>query len=237
MTNSWTLLRIAGFCGALAIVGAAFAILPTRAQERAVELPKPAVDAAGESGLQKAVIAGGCFWGIQAVYQHTEGVVNAVSGYSGGTKDTANYQTVSGGATKHAESVEIIYDPKKISYGRILQIFFSVAHNPTQLNYQGPDHGPQYRSNIFYANAEQKKVAEAYIAQLAKAGVFNAPIVTRVDKLEAFYPAEAYHQDYALKHPNNPYIVYNDAPKVENLKRLMPEVFRQQPVTVASAGK
>ena len=236
MTNAWMLLKVAGVSIAVAIAGAALMNLPLRAQEAAVELPKPAVDAQ-ETGLQKAVIAGGCFWGIQAVYQHTEGVANAVSGYSGGTKDTANYQAVSASMTKHAEAVEITYDPKKISYGRILQIFFSVAHNPTQLNYQGPDHGPQYRSNIFYANAEQKKVAEAYIAQLDKLGIFKAPIVTRVDKLEAFYPAEAYHQDYAIKHPNNPYIAYNDAPKVENLKRIFADAYRQEPVTVASAGK
>ena len=235
MTNAWMLLKVAGVSIAVAIAGAALMNLPLRAQEAAVELPKPAVDAQ-ETGLQKAVIAGGCFWGIQAVYQHTEGVANAVSGYSGGTKDTANYQAVSASMTKHAEAVEITYDPKKISYGRILQIFFSVAHNPTQLNYQGPDHGPQYRSDIFYANAEQKKVAEAYIAQLDKLGIFKAPIVTRVDKLEAFYPAEAYHQDYAIKHPNNPYIVYNDAPKVENLKHIFADAYRQEPVTVASAG-
>jgi peptide-methionine (S)-S-oxide reductase len=236
MANAWTLLKISGISVAVAVVGAALMNLPSRAQEAAVELPKPAIDAQ-ETGLQKAVIAGGCFWGIQAVYQHTEGVKNAVSGYSGGTRDTANYQAVSGSATKHAEAVEITYDPTKISYGRILQIFFSVAHNPTQLNYQGPDHGPQYRSNIFYANAEQKKVAEAYIAQLGKLGVFKQPIVTRLDKLEAFYPAEAYHQDYALKHPTNPYIVINDAPKVVELKRLLPDVYRNEPVTVASAGK
>ena len=165
MTNAWMLLKVAGVSIAVAIAGAALMNLPLRAQEAAVELPKPAVDAQ-ETGLQKAVIAGGCFWGIQAVYQHTEGVANAVSGYSGGTKDTANYQAVSASMTKHAEAVEITYDPKKISYGRILQIFFSVAHNPTELNRQGPDVGPQYRSDIFYANAEQKKVAEAYIAQL-----------------------------------------------------------------------
>jgi len=236
MTNSRTLLKVAGLCIAAAVTAAALVSLPLRAQEQAVELPKPAVDAQ-ETGLQKAVIAGGCFWGIQAVYQHTEGVTQAISGYSGGTKDTANYQAVSASATKHAEAVEITYDPKKISYGRILQIFFSVAHNPTQLNYQGPDHGPQYRSNIFYANPEQKKVAEAYIAQLGKSGAFKQPIVTRVDKFEAFYRAEDYHQDYALKHPNNPYIVINDAPKVVELKRLLPDIYRSEPVTVASAGK
>lgn len=236
MTKAWTLLKVAGVSLTVAIAAAGLMNLPSSAQEAAVELPKPMLDTQ-ETGLQKAVIAGGCFWGIQAVYQHTEGVRNAVSGYSGGTKDTANYSAVSASTTKHAEAVEITYDPKKISYGRILQIFFSVAHNPTQLNYQGPDHGPQYRSNIFYANAEQKKVAEAYIAQLGKVGAFKQPIVTRVDKLEAFYPAEDYHQDYALKHPNNPYIAFNDAPKVENLKRVLPDVYRNEPVTVASATK
>lgn len=167
---------------------------PSRAAEDAVVIPAPAMDAAPASGIQTAVIAGGCFWGVQGVFQHTAGVVNAVSGYAGGTKATADYQTVSTGRTGHAEAVEIKYDPKKISYGKILQIYFSVAHDPTQLNRRGPDTGTQYRSAVFTTSDEQKKVAEAYIAQLNGAKVFSKPIVTKVGALEAFYPAEAYHQ-------------------------------------------
>lgn len=213
----------------------AFAI-PSRAAEDAVVIPAPAMDAAPATGIQTAVIAGGCFWGVQGVFQHTAGVVNAVSGYAGGTKATADYQTVSSGRTGHAESVEIKYDPKKISYGKILQIYFSVAHDPTQLNRQGPDSGPQYRSAIFTTSDEQKKVAEAYIAQLNGAKVFSRPIVTKVGALEAFYPAEAYHQDYLTLHPNQPYIAYNDIPKVENLKKLFADNYIEKP-TLVSASK
>lgn len=210
--------------------------MPSRAAEDAVVIPAPAMDAAPATGIQTAVIAGGCFWGVQGVFQHTAGVVNAVSGYAGGTKATADYQTVSSGRTGHAESVEIKYDPKKISYGKILQIYFSVAHDPTQLNRQGPDSGPQYRSAIFTTSDEQKKVAEAYIAQLNGAKVFSRPIVTKVGALEAFYPAEAYHQDYLTLHPNQPYIAYNDIPKVENLKKLFADNYIEKP-TLVSASK
>src|SRR5512142_1875192 len=196
---------------------------PSLAAEDAVVIPAPAVDAAPASAIQTAVVAGGCFWGVQGVFQHTAGVVNAVSGYAGGSKATADYHTVSSGTTGHAESVEIKFDPKKISYGKILQIYFSVAHDPTQLNRQGPDSGTQYRSAIFTTSDEQKKVAEAYIAQLNGAKVFSKPIVTKVGALEAFYPAEAYHQDYLTLHPNQPYIAYNDLPKVENLKKIFAE--------------
>lgn len=209
---------------------------PSRAAEDAVVIPAPAVDAASGNGIQTAVVAGGCFWGVQGVFQHTAGVVNAVSGYAGGTKATADYQTVSSGRTGHAESVEIKYDPKKISYGKILQIYFSVVHDPTQLNRQGPDTGPQYRSAIFTTSDEQKKVAEAYIAQLNGAKVFSRPIVTKVGALEAFYPAEAYHQDYLTLHPNQPYIAYNDLPKVENLKKLFADNYIEKP-TLVNAGK
>ncbi|MBR0850225.1 peptide-methionine (S)-S-oxide reductase MsrA [Bradyrhizobium diazoefficiens] len=209
---------------------------PTWAAEDAVVIPAPAVDAAPASGTQTAVIAGGCFWGVQGVFQHTAGVVNAVSGYAGGTKATADYETVSSGRTGHAESVEIKYDPQKISYGKILQIYFSVVHDPTQLNRQGPDTGPQYRSAIFTTSDEQKKVAEAYIAQLNAAKVFKKPIVTKVGALEAFYPAEAYHQDYLTLHPNQPYIAYNDIPKVENLKKLFADNYIEKP-TLVSASK
>ena len=198
--------------GALAI--AAFAIAPSRAAEEAVVIPAPAMDVTAADGIQTAVIAGGCFWGVQGVFQHTAGVINAVSGYAGGTKATANYNMVSNGSTAHAEAVEIKYDPKKICYGKILQIFFSVVHDPTQLNRQGPDGGTQYRSEIFATNDEQKKVAEAYIAQLNAAKVYKKPIVTKLGPLEAFYAAEAYHQDYLTLHPNQPYIAFNDIPKV-----------------------
>ena len=209
---------------------------PSRAAEEAVVIPAPAIDAAPATGTQTAVIAGGCFWGVQGVFQHTAGVINAVSGYAGGTKATADYQTVSTGRTGHAESVEIKFDPKKISYGKILQIYFSVAHDPTHLNRQGPDTGPQYRSAIFTTSDEQKKVAEAYIAQLNAAKVFSKPIVTKVGPLEAFYAAEAYHQDYLTLHPNQPYIVYNDIPKVENLKKLFADNYIEKP-TLVNASK
>ena len=219
--------------GALAIT--TFAVAPARAAEDMAIIPVPAVDATASDGIQTAVIAGGCFWGVQGVFQHTSGVLNAVSGYAGGSKATADYSSVSSGSTGHAESVEIKYDPKKISYGKILQIFFSVAHDPTQLNRQGPDAGPQYRSAIFTANDEQKRVADAYIAQLNAAKVYKKPIVTKVGPLEAFYPAEAYHQDYLTLHPDQPYIYYNDLPKVANLKKIFAENYIEKPTLVNAA--
>jgi peptide-methionine (S)-S-oxide reductase len=187
----------------------------------------PAVDApiATSKAEQTAVVAGGCFWGIQAVFQHVKGVINATSGYSGGAANTAEYELVSTGDTGHAESVKITYDPSQITYGQLLRVFFSVAHDPTQLNRQGPDSGTQYRSVIFHNSDEQKRIAEAYIVQLEKARVFPRPIVTQVVPLKAFYPAEAYHQDYAAHHPNNPYIVYNDALKVAHLHQQFPELY------------
>jgi peptide-methionine (S)-S-oxide reductase len=219
--------------GALAV--SAFAVAPSRAAEDAVIIPAPATDVAAADGTQTAVIAGGCFWGVQGVFQHTSGVINAVSGYAGGSKTTADYNMVSTGSTGHAESVQIKYDPQKISYGKILQIFFSVAHDPTQLNRQGPDSGTQYRSAIFTTNDEQRKVAEAYIAQLNAAKVYKKPIATKVGPLEAFYPAEAYHQDYLTLHPNQPYIAYNDIPKVENLKKIFADNYQEKPTLVSSA--
>jgi peptide-methionine (S)-S-oxide reductase len=201
----------------------------------AVTLPDPAVDQQNVGDEpQVAVLAGGCFWGVQAVFQHTKGVQLALSGYSGGMKTNPTYEEVTTGRTGHAESVQIKYNPREISYGQILKIFFSVVHDPTQLNRQGPDVGTHYRSAIFYANDEQKKIAEAYIAQLGQAGIFKSPIVTKVGPLVAFYPAEAYHQDYAIKHPTQPYIAIHDLPKVDNLKRLFPNMYRSNPVTVAS---
>jgi len=216
--------------GALAL--AAFAIAPSRAAEEAVIIPAPTLDATAADGIQTAVLAGGCFWGVQGVFQHTAGVVNAVSGYSGGTKASADYNMVSMGTTGHAEAVEVKYDPKKISYGKILQIFFSVVHDPTQLNRQGPDVGTQYRSAIFFANDEQKKVAEAYIAQLNDAKVYKKPIATKVGKLDAFYAAEDYHQDYLTLHPNQPYIAFNDLPKVEALKKIFADNYIAKPTLV-----
>jgi peptide-methionine (S)-S-oxide reductase len=219
--------------GALAI--STLLVAPSRASEDAVVIPAPAVDAQASDGIQTAVIAGGCFWGVQGVFQHTAGVVNAVSGYAGGNKSTADYTMVSTGTTGHAESVQIKYDPKQISYGKILQIFFSVAHDPTQLNRQGPDSGTQYRSAVFTTSDEQRKVADAYIAQLNAAKVYKKPIVTKVGPLEGFYPAEAYHQDYLTLHPNQPYIAYNDLPKVENLKKIFAQNYVEKPTLVSNA--
>jgi peptide-methionine (S)-S-oxide reductase len=219
--------------GALAI--SAFVVAPSLAAEDAVVIPAPAMDAQASDGIQTVVVAGGCFWGVQGVFQHTAGIVNATSGYAGGNKSTANYETVSTGSTGHAESVQIKYDPKQISYGKILQIFFSVAHNPTELNRQGPDSGTQYRSAIFTTSDEQKKVAEAYIAQLDATKVYGKPIVTKVGPLQGFYPAEAYHQDYLTLHPNQPYIAYNDLPKVENLKKIFAQNYLDKPTLVSSA--
>ena len=190
-------------------------------------VPSPAQDAkrASVASQQTTVVAGGCFWGIQAVFQHVKGVISATSVYSGGSAKTAEYEVVSTGETGHAESVKIVFDPSQITYGELLRVFFSVAHDPTQLNRQGPDEGTQYRSVIFYSNDEQKQIAEAYIAQLDKAGVFPRRIVTQVTPLQAFYPAEAYHQNYAELHPNQPYIMYNDAPKVEHLRQEFPDLY------------
>jgi peptide-methionine (S)-S-oxide reductase len=199
------------------------------ASARVVALPDPAVDAplAAKSGKQEAVVAGGCFWGIQAVFQHVKGVKDATSGYSGGSVANPEYEQVSTGETGHAESVKIIFDPAQVSYGQLLKVFFSVAHDPTELNRQGPDTGTQYRSVIFYANDEQKHIAESYIAQLEKAKSFSNPIVTQVVPLKAFYKAEDYHQDYATLHPDNPYIAINDAPKVEHLRQQLPELYKK----------
>jgi peptide-methionine (S)-S-oxide reductase len=219
---------------ALALVGRL-----AQAAEPAVAIPAPTVDATApaDGASQNVVLAGGCFWGVQAVYEHTKGVTQAVSGYSGGAKETAHYQMVGTERTGHAESVSVTYDPRQISLGKILQIFFSVAHNPTELDYQGPDSGPSYRSAIFYANDDQKRIAAAYIEQLDKAHVFSAPIVTKLEALKGFYPAEDYHQDFAVTHPSYPYIVFNDLPKVENLKRMFPDFYRDTPVTVLASNK
>jgi peptide-methionine (S)-S-oxide reductase len=191
-------------------------------------LPAPATDipASSAAGPQTAVFAGGCFWGVEAVFRHTKGVTRAVSGYAGGAK-AADYETVSSGSTGHAESVQVTYDPAQVSYGQLLKVFFSVVHDPTQLNRQGPDMGTQYRSAIFYVNDEQKRVAQAYIGQLTKAKAFADPIVTQVVALPAFYPAESYHQNYLALHPYEPYIVYNDLPKLAHLREQFPDLYRK----------
>lgn len=225
---------------ALAIVASAalWHVAPSLAAEAAVVIPAPAEDAPPTPGAssETAVIAGGCFWGVQGVFQHVKGVTSAVSGYAGGQASTARYDEVGSGRTGHAESVRITYDPQQISYGRLLQIYFSVAHNPTELNRQGPDSGMQYRSTIFAANAEQARVAKAYIAQLDKAKVFGKPIATTVETLKGFYPAEGYHQDFMTRNPDHPYIVFNDLPKVDNLKRVFPQSYRAKPVLVGSGA-
>jgi peptide-methionine (S)-S-oxide reductase len=216
---------------ALAIATMNFAF----AAEKAVPLPAPTQDIPSTAPTETAVFAGGCFWGVQGVFQHTKGVLNAVSGYAGGDKVTAHYEVVGSGLTGHAESVQVTYDPKQVSYGKLLQIFFSVVHDPTQYNRQGPDSGPQYRSAVFYATPQQKEIAEKYIAQLQAAKAFPKPIVTQVAPLKGFYPAEAYHQDYATLHPDSPYIATFDLPKIANLKTTMPQLYRDKPVLVSQA--
>jgi len=194
----------------------------------ATAIPDPALDAplASAKSEQTAVLAGGCFWGVEAVFEHVKGVTGVSSGYAGGSATTASYAKVSRGETGHAESVRITYDPSQITFGQLLKVFFSVAHDPTELNRQGPDTGTQYRSAIFYSNEEQKRIAHAYIDQLNQAKVFERPIVTQVAPLQAFHEAEAYHQDYLARHPNEPYIVINDLPKVENLRKQLPGLYK-----------
>lgn len=209
--------------------------VPPSAAAGARPIPAPTLDEpAGRRTSEIAVLAGGCFWGVQGVFQHVAGVTSAVSGYAGGSGATANYETVSAGTTGHAESVQITFDPRKITYGRLLQIYFSVVQDPTELNRQGPDVGTQYRSAIFAQNREQAGVAAAYIAQLGRAHVFVAPIVTRIETGKVFYPAESYHQNFLTEHPDNPYIVINDLPKLANLKRVFPNLYRPTPTLVAA---
>jgi peptide-methionine (S)-S-oxide reductase len=211
------------------VAGVAAVSLGTRSTaSAAVVVPSPLVGAelAPAAPLDTAVFAGGCFWGIEAVFEHIKGVQSAVSGYTGGTTDTPTYEDVSSGSTGHAESVRVVFDPSVVSYGQLLQVFFSVAHDPTELNYQGPDHGTQYRSAIFYRTKAQQAAAQGYVRQLTTAKTFSKPIVTQVVPLAAFYPAEDYHQDYMVHHPTQPYIVYNDAPKVEHLKEQFPQLYR-----------
>jgi len=230
----WFSLALIG--GALAVAAVALGILPSSAESAKV-VPPPAVDApAGQSASAVVVLAGGCFWGVQGVFQHVEGVTSAVSGYAGGAKDTASYDKVTSGRTGHAEAVRVTYDPSKVSLGRLLQIYFSVVHDPTQLNRQGPDVGTQYRSTIFPTNDEQARVAKAYIGQLDQARVYSAKVVTTIEPGQTFYPAEGYHQDYMTLHPRQPYIAMHDLPKVDALKRLFPAVYRAEPALVSKTG-
>ena len=224
------LLAVAAF-----VAAAAFATwqLPAVAAEDAVIIPPPSIDEKPSAATEKAVFAGGCFWGVQGVFQHVKGVTNAVSGYSGGDRETAHYEMVGSSRTGHAETVEVTYDPSKVTYGQLLQVYFSVAHNPTQLNYQGPDQGTQYRSTIFVVNDQQRNIAQSYIAELDKAKLFSGPIVTTLEPFKAFYPAEDYHQDFLTLNPTYPYIVYNDLPKVANLKQIFPDLYREAPVLVS----
>lgn len=204
------------------------------AQEAPVEIPAPSTDLTETGTTATAVFAGGCFWGVQGVFQHVTGVTRAVSGYSGGSADTATYEQTGSGTTGHAEAVEVTYDPSVVSYGDLLQVYFSVAHNPTQLNYQGPDHGSQYRSTIFTVSDDQAELAKTYIAQLDETGLFEGPIVTTIEPLEAFYPAEQYHQDFLTLNPSWPYIVVHDLPKIGALKDLFPTLYRDEPVLVGT---
>ena len=223
------------FAGVTLLAGWAW-LGTSAAAESAVVLPLPAIDEPAQAGRETAVFAGGCFWGVQAVFQHTQGVLGAVSGYAGGDQASATYDRVSSGRTGHAEAVQVSFDPKKISYGKLLQIYFSVAHDPTEVNRQGPDSGPQYRSAVFYQSAQQQQVAQQYIAQLDAAHLFGRKIATQVVPLPAFYPAEPHHQDYATRNPGSTYIATFDLPKIANLKRLFSPVYREAPVLVGAAG-
>jgi peptide-methionine (S)-S-oxide reductase len=240
MTPHRNLPRTAAWISCAALLAGGVALWPALrgAAAAAAAVPAPAIDEPNAAASETAVVSGGCFWGVQAVFQHVKGVTEALSGYSGGARDTAHYELVGAGETGHAESVRISFDPRVISYGKILQLYFSVATDPTELNRQGPDVGSQYRSEIFAANAAQRRVAEAYIAQLNKSGAFSGPIVTRVDPFTGFYPAEGYHQNFAAFHPDYPYIVYNDAPKLDNLRQMFPNLYRERPtlVKVAAGG-
>jgi peptide-methionine (S)-S-oxide reductase len=228
--KAFAIATLAAAMGACALV----ALRPSLAAEEAHLVPAPALDEPAKPASETAVFAGGCFWGVQGVFQHVRGVTSAVSGYSGGGRLTASYPTVSTGTTGHAESVRVTFDPQRVSYGKLLQIYFSVVADPTTLDRQGPDEGTQYRSELFATSAEQAKVAEAYIAQLGQAHVFAAPIVTKVSRFKAFYPAEGYHQNYLTLHPDQPYIAYNDLPKVDALKRFFPDYYAASPVLAAA---
>lgn len=225
---------VLGFAGALFATG--LILSPGSAAERMVKAPPPLQDEAGPGTSETIILAGGCFWGVQGVFQHMKGVTRAESGYAGGSAETARYERVGGGDTGHAESVAVTFDPRVVSLGTILQVYFSVAHDPTQLNRQGPDVGSQYRSAIFVSDAKQAEIAKAYIAQLDAANIYGDQIVTTVGSAPGFYPAEAYHQDYATLHPDNRYIAYNDLPKIAGLKELFPDLYRDEPVLIGASN-
>ena len=229
LQHGGTVATVAG----LAVAAAAFALAPHSYAQEARPVPAPAMDEPAGGATETAILAGGCFWGVQGVYQHVRGVSSAVSGYTGGAAGTAHYEDVSTGTTGHAESVKITFDPHVVSYGRILQIYFSAAHDPTELNYQGPDSGTQYRSAIFPTSAAQAKVAAAYVAQLDRSHTFGAPVVTTIEPDKTFYPAEKHHQDFLSRNPSYPYIAINDIPKVQALKAMYPSLYRADPVLVA----
>jgi peptide-methionine (S)-S-oxide reductase len=224
------MLAVAGLVAVAALYGTA-----SSSAETARMVPPPALDETAPAASETAVLAGGCFWGVQGVFQHVDGVTSAVSGYAGGSRETAHYEMTSSGTTGHAESVQITFDPRRVSYGRLLQIYFSVAHDPTQLDRQGPDTGTQYRSAIFPQTPEQQRIAAAYVAQLNQAKAFAAPVVTTIEPGMEFYPAETYHQNYLTLHPSQPYIAINDLPKVAALKTLFPARYRETPILVATA--
>ena len=236
MPSGWRRASAMLFMGVAAAFGLSLMMVNVGAEE-ARSIPPPAVEESAQpkAASAKIVLAGGCFWGVQGVFQHVKGVTSAVSGYAGGAKETASYERVGTSKTGHAEAVEVTFDPRQISLGKILQIYFSVAHDPTTLNRQGPDRGTQYRSAIFPQNDEQAKIAKAYIAQLNEARVYKAAIVTKIEPGREFFPAEDYHQDYLTLHPTQPYIVYNDLPKIKNLQRLFPDIFRAKPALVSEA--
>jgi peptide-methionine (S)-S-oxide reductase len=229
-----TVARLLPFAAVIGVLAIGVAALRSASQAEAARvIPAPAIDGpATQAASEVAVLAGGCFWGVQGVFQHLKGITGAVSGYAGGAKHTAHYEVIGQGTTGHAEAVQVTFDPRQITYGRLLQVFFSVAHDPTQFNRQGPDFGTQYRSAIFPINADQSRVAKAYIEQLNAARAFDKAIVTRIEMNHPFYEAEDYHQDFLTRHPTHPYIVANDLPKIEELKRVFPDLFRATPVLV-----
>ena len=222
------------FSVALAVAALASLTCAVRAEDLDKAIPAPRLDPANAAASDTIVLAGGCFWGQQGLFEHVNGVTKVVAGYSGGAKETATYPQVGTETTGHAESIQVTYDPKKVSFGTLLRIYFSVAHDPTQLNFQGPDHGPSYRSEIFFSTPEQEKTARAYVTQLTAAGVFGDPIVTRIEPLKGFYQAEAYHQDYLVHNPTQPYIMYVDMPKLAAFKHVWPQYYRPDPVLLAA---
>jgi peptide-methionine (S)-S-oxide reductase len=221
---------ILAMTAALALSAIPFLSAHVSAEDLNKEIPAALSDPANPAATEVAVLAGGCFWGQQGLFEHVKGVTKVVAGYSGGDRRTAQYDKVSDGDTGHAESVQITFDPRQVTFGKLLRIYFSVAHDPTELNRQGPDSGSSYRSEVFFASETQEKIARAYVAQLAAAHTFKDPIVTKIEKLNGFYPAEGYHQDFLIHNPNYPYIVFNDLPKIDALKRVLPAMYRDKPV-------